>query len=134
MTTDETSRFVRLRVELVLEVTSADHLTTAALDHIDSDTYMPQEERMHARAAVGEDEAEALAYLVDPFRVVEGIAGIELAQASWSSERIAYDPSSAEWDLGLDDDEDGEERDEDAGEAGPGGVPGREGNGDRRGV
>ncbi|MFG2193185.1 hypothetical protein [Streptomyces sp. NPDC048639] len=104
MTTDETSRFVRLRVELVLEVAGPEDLTGAALDHIDSDTYMPQEERAHARAAVEEDEAEALAYLIDPFSVVEGVPGVELAQASWSSESIAYDPASEEWDLGLDDD------------------------------
>ncbi|MEU6081397.1 hypothetical protein [Streptomyces sp. NPDC047108] len=128
MTTDETSRFVRLRVELVLEVAGAEDLTAAALDHIEADTYMPREERAHARAAVEQDEAEALAYLVDPFRVVEGVPGVELAQASWSSERIAYDPDAAEWDLGLEgdeDDEDGEDAydDEAASEREDGGGP-----------
>ncbi|MGP3927573.1 hypothetical protein [Streptomyces sp. 8N616] len=112
MTTAETSRFVRLRVELVLEVIGPGDLTGAALDHIDSDAFMPEDERGHARAAVQEDDAEALAYLVDPFELVGGVPGVELAQASWSSEQIEYDPNSAEWDLGLDD----EDMDEDTGD------------------
>ena len=38
-----------------------------------------------------EDTAEALAYLVDPFDLVSEIPGVELAQASWSSEQIDYE-------------------------------------------
>ncbi len=34
---------------------------------------------------------------------------MELQQASWSSERIDYDPDSPEWDLGEDDGQDDEE-------------------------
>ncbi|MCP3818995.1 hypothetical protein NLX86_12985 [Streptomyces sp. A3M-1-3] len=107
MSTSETSRFVRLRVDLVLEVSDSDALTGAALERIAQDEYMPDEERAHAGAAVREDEAEALAYLVDPFDLVSDVPGVELAQASWSSEPIEYDPDSVEWDL---DEEDGEER------------------------
>ncbi|MEV6654228.1 hypothetical protein [Streptomyces sp. NPDC051219] len=106
MTTSETSRFVRLRVDLVLEIADSDALTGAALERIAQDEFMPDEERAHAEAAVREDEAEALAYLVDPFDLVSEVPGVDLAQASWSSEPVEYDPDSVEWDL---DEEDGDE-------------------------
>ncbi|MBZ9597718.1 hypothetical protein K7B06_21895 [Streptomyces erythrochromogenes] len=105
MNPSETSRYVRLRVDLVLEVPDAQALTGAALDHIKADEFMPDEERSHAEAAVREDESEALAYLVDPTDLVLDIPGVELAQASWSSEPVEYDPESMEWDL---DEEDGD--------------------------
>jgi hypothetical protein len=38
------------------------------------------------------------------------VPGVELAQASWSSEAIDYDPDSPEW--GLDEDDDGEDDEE----------------------
>jgi len=112
MSTEETSRFVRLRVELVVEVDDADAMTKAALGRIAGEAEMPGEERAHAEAAVTEDTAEALAYLVDPFDLVSEVPGVELAQASWSSEAIDYDPDSPDWDLDEDDgdaDFDGEE-------------------------
>jgi hypothetical protein len=96
---------VRLRVELVLEVGDPGELTGAALDRIAADEFMPDEERTHAESAVREDEAEAIAYLVDPFDLVSDVPGVELAQASWSSEQIDYDPDAEDWDL---DEEDGE--------------------------
>ncbi|GHG95151.1 hypothetical protein GCM10018780_18320 [Streptomyces lanatus] len=96
---------MRLRVELVLEVDDADAVTGAALRRIAEDTTVPVDERVHAESAVTEDTAEALAYLVDPFDLVSDVPGVELAQASWSSERIEYDPDSPDWDLGEDDGE-----------------------------
>ncbi|MFJ3303286.1 hypothetical protein ACIPSA_09215 [Streptomyces sp. NPDC086549] len=114
MSTPETSRFVRLRVELVLEVEDEDAVTKRALQRLAGDTEMPEEERAHAEGAVTEDTAEALAYLVDPFDLVSEVPGVELQQASWSSERIEYDPDSPDWDLDGDDveeDEDDEEAD-----------------------
>ncbi|WP_409470015.1 hypothetical protein [Streptomyces sp. HC307] len=111
MSTPETSRFVRVRVELVLEVDDNDALTQAALRRISDDADMPAEERAHAQSAVTEDTAEALAYLVDPFDLVSEVPGVELQQASWSSEQVDYDPDSPEWDLAeddVDDQEDGE--------------------------
>ncbi|MBT2480378.1 hypothetical protein [Streptomyces sp. ISL-94] len=105
MNPSETSRFIRLRVDLVLEVPDPDALTGAALTHIEADEFMPEEERGHAESAVREDESEALAYLVDPTDLVAEIPGVELAQASWSSEPVEYDPESMEWDL---DEEDGD--------------------------
>jgi hypothetical protein len=106
MSTPETSQFVRLRVELVLEVDDVDAIAKAALRRIAEDTGMPADERTQAENAVTEDTAEALAYLVDPFDLVSEVPGVELAQASWSSEPIAYDPDSPDWDLDEDDDGD----------------------------
>ncbi|MFD8425383.1 hypothetical protein [Streptomyces sp. NPDC059466] len=113
MSTPETSRFVRLRVELVLEVDDADAVTKAALRRIADDAGMQSDERAHAENAVTEDTAEALAHLVDPFDLVSEVPGVELAQASWSSEPIDYDPDSPEWD--LDEDDDDEDDDEEVG-------------------
>ncbi|MFJ1644354.1 hypothetical protein [Streptomyces sp. NPDC088258] len=122
MSTSETSRYVRLRVELVLEVADAERLSAAALDRVAADETLPDDERTHARAAVRDDGAEALAYLVEPFDLVKDVPGIELAQASWTSELIDYDPDALEWDLDDDEDADDEEaggEDQDAGD-GPG--------------
>ncbi|WP_399928778.1 hypothetical protein [Streptomyces kanamyceticus] len=117
MTGDETSRFVRLRVEMVVEVEDAEQLTGAALARVAEDGQMPAEERAHAESAVKEDGAEALAYLVDPFDLVSEVPGIELTQASWSSEMIDYDPDSPDWDPDEDDDDDGESDGDDESDA-----------------
>ncbi|MFG1672345.1 hypothetical protein [Streptomyces sp. Y7] len=93
-------------MELVLEVDDADAVTKAALLRIAGDSTVPVDERVHAESAVTQDTAEALAYLVDPFDLVSEVPGVELAQASWSSESIEYDPDSPDWDL---DEDDGEE-------------------------
>ncbi|WP_239144525.1 hypothetical protein [Streptomyces sp. SID14515] len=115
MSTEETSRFVRLRVEMVLEVTDLDALTGTALESIAAEYGDPvaavagtdtAEERMHAEATVRADGAEALASLVDPFDLVSEVPGVELAQASWSSESIEYDPDAEGWDDADDGDED----------------------------
>ncbi|MEV5100498.1 hypothetical protein ACWF92_27065 [Streptomyces massasporeus] len=93
-------------MELVLEVDDADAVTKSALRRIADEAEMPAAERAHAEGAVTEDTAEALAYLVDPFDLVSQVPGIELQQASWSSERIDYDPDSPDWDLDEDDGDD----------------------------
>ncbi|MFI8961192.1 hypothetical protein ACIGO8_03675 [Streptomyces sp. NPDC053493] len=109
MSTSETSRYVRLRVDLVLEIDGPAALAEAAAGRIDTDPALPEEERTHARAAVAEDSAEALAYLVEPFDLVGTVPGVDLVQASWSSEEIDYDPDAMDWDL---DDEDGDREDD----------------------
>ncbi|MFC8132246.1 hypothetical protein [Streptomyces sp. NPDC057302] len=109
MSTSETSRFVRLRVELVVEVDDSGDLAASALRRIAEDEHMPAEERLHAETAVKEDDAEALAYLVDPFDLVSELPGVELSQASWSSEQIDYDPDSPDWDPDEDDDDEADE-------------------------
>ncbi|MFE3597985.1 hypothetical protein ACFXP3_17255 [Streptomyces sp. NPDC059096] len=116
MTTSETSRYVRVTVELVVEVEDPERLGTAALARIDADASVPDDERAQARAVVRGDEAEALAYLVEPHDLIKDVPGIGLAQASWTSELIDYDPDSVEWDL-HEIDEDGEDGDDPDGEA-----------------
>ncbi|MFF5538422.1 hypothetical protein ACFY71_39230 [Streptomyces cinerochromogenes] len=111
MSAEDTSRFVRLRVELVLEVQDDDEVTKAALRRVAEDSELPEAERTHAESAVTEDTAEALAYLVDPFDLVDKVPGVELQQASWSSERIDFDPDSPDWDMDEDDGADDEEED-----------------------
>ncbi len=98
--TDETpARYIRLQVDLVMEIIDSEELTRAAVEQIDGDELMPDDERVHARDAVQRDEAEALAYLIDPFGLVNGVSGIELVQASWSSAHTEYDPEADDWDL-----------------------------------
>ena len=96
-------------MELVVEIDDQDAVTQAALARIAQDPEVPADERAHAESAVTEDTAEALAYLVDPFDLVGEVPGVELAQASWSSEQIDYDPDSPDWDLDEDDVEEDEE-------------------------
>ncbi|WP_055493351.1 hypothetical protein [Streptomyces sp. TP-A0356] len=115
MSTSETSRFVRIRAELVVEVIDADAVTKAALGRIGDDPDMPEGERTYTESAVTEDTAEAIAYLIDPSDLAGGLPGVELVQASWSSEQIDYDPDSPEWALGEDDEADDEEDDEEVG-------------------
>ncbi|MFH8577800.1 hypothetical protein OHB11_14620 [Streptomyces zaomyceticus] len=111
MSTSDTARYVRLRVDVVLEIDGPAELTEAAEARIDADEFMPEEERVPARASVREDSAEALAYLVEPFDLIRDVPGIEMVQASWSSEEVEYDPDALEWDLSEEDE--AEEDDDD---------------------
>ncbi len=86
-----------------MEVQDVDAVTEAALRRVAEDPEAPEAERAHAESAVTEDTAEALAYLIDPFDLVSEVPGIELQQASWSSEPVDYDPDSPDWDFGEDD-------------------------------
>ncbi|MGK5532148.1 hypothetical protein [Streptomyces sp. URMC 129] len=104
--TDELSdevRHVRVRVEMVLEVAEPDELIRAAWARIEGDELMPPEERDQAAQAVSRDEAEAVAYLIDPIDLVSEVPGVVLAQASWSSELADYDPEDR-WDGDDEDD------------------------------
>lgn len=94
-------------MELIVEVADPDAVTKAALRRVADDTDMPEVERVYTETAVTEDTAEALAYLVDPAVLVGEVPGVDLAQASWSSEQIDYDPDSPDWALGDDDEGDG---------------------------
>ncbi|MFI1162439.1 hypothetical protein ACH4UM_02220 [Streptomyces sp. NPDC020801] len=113
MSTAETSRYVRLRVDLILEIQDEDAVVGAARRRIaasEEDGEMGPEERVQAETAVTEDTAEALAFLVDPFVLVSEVPGVELQQASWSSEHIGYDPGSPDWEPD-EDDVDGDDED-----------------------
>ncbi len=113
MTTPETSRYVRVRVELVLAIEDEEAVTGAALQGLAGEPDLSDTERADSERAVTEDTAEALAHLVDPFDLVGAVPGVKLQQASWSSEEIDYDPDSPEWD--LDEDDGGENDPEDDG-------------------
>ncbi|RST18845.1 hypothetical protein E2C00_27060 [Streptomyces sp. WAC05374] len=93
-------------MELLMEVTDDEQLTAAALERVEADEFMPDEERTQAQSAVREDEAEALAYLVEPVDLLSQVPGVELAQASWSSELVDHDPDADVWELEEEDDED----------------------------
>ncbi|MFF3907729.1 hypothetical protein ACFYZJ_17375 [Streptomyces sp. NPDC001848] len=112
MSTSEKSRYVRLRVELVVEIDDVDAVTKAALRRIAEDPDMPEGERTYTESAVTEDTAEAVAYLVEPSDLLGEVPGVQLAQASWSSEIVDYDPGSPDWALGEDDEPGGDEDDE----------------------
>jgi hypothetical protein len=111
MSTSETSRFVRLHVEMVLEITDADALTGTALESLAAEYAAAGagaagesgEERLHAESSVRADGAEAVASLIDPFDLVSEVPGVELAQASWVSETVDYDPDTEYWAGGEDD-------------------------------
>ncbi|KOU04423.1 hypothetical protein ADK87_08135 [Streptomyces sp. NRRL F-4711] len=103
MNTPETSRFVRIRVDLVLEIDDEEAVTGAALQALADGSGLSGAERADSERAVTEDTAEALAHLVDPFDLVGTVPGVELREASWSSEQIDYDPDSPEWELDEDD-------------------------------
>ncbi|AEN12033.1 MULTISPECIES: hypothetical protein [unclassified Streptomyces] len=117
MSTSQTTQFVRLRVDLVLEITDAEALTGTALETLAAERVAsaasapgapdgdPAEGGTHADEAVGEDAAEAVAALVDPFDLVGEMPGVELAQASWDSEVIDYDPDAEDWTVGDDEDD-----------------------------
>jgi hypothetical protein len=109
-------------VELVLGIDDEGAVMAAARHRITQDEELDPVERMHVEGAVTEDTAEALAYLVDPFALVGEVPGVELQQASWSSERIDYDPDSPDWEFGEDDDDGGDADDSDDGEGEGGGT------------
>ncbi|RKN07661.1 hypothetical protein D7319_18000 [Streptomyces radicis] len=79
----------------MLEISEPDELIRAAWARIEGDELMPREERDQAAQAVSRDEAEAVAYLLDPVDLVAEVPGVILAQASWSSESVVYDPEDS---------------------------------------
>ena len=99
----------------MLEVEDTGALTGAALGRIAADEVMPDDERALAESAVREDDAEAVAYLFDPVDLIANVPGVELTQASWSSEEFEYDPDAEEWDLDEEDDGDDDADGDDAG-------------------
>ena len=76
---------------MVLEVADANALVRAAVEHVEGDDSIPDEQRTRTLSAVGDEldgAAEAIAYPVDPIGLVSDAPGVELAQATWSSETL----------------------------------------------
>lgn len=79
-----------------MEISNGEALVETALDQVEADDSMPQAERDHAAAAIEQDSAEALSYLIDPFDLVAGVPGVELTRASWRCTGTEYDTEQAE--------------------------------------
>ncbi len=88
MNSPQNRRFVRIDVQMIVEVDDPGALKAAARARVFEDGALPDGERGRVEAVVTHDTAEALAYLVDPFDLVSGLPGIELAQTSWSAEHV----------------------------------------------
>lgn len=82
---------------MLLEVSDGVALTRAAVAYVQRDEAIPDEELTRAVSAVSDGlggASESVAYLVDPLGMVRHVPGVELAQASWSSEMV--DPESGD--------------------------------------
>ncbi len=95
-----------------MEVDDADAVTKAALRRAEQLRHAgrradPRRERSDGRHCRGPGLSRR------PINLVSEVPGVDLAQASWSSEPIDYDPDSPEWD--LDEDDGGEDDDEEVG-------------------
>ena len=93
------SRFVRLQIELIVEIVDEKALQVAALEQVNADELLEDEERAEAVAAIEIDPAGAIAHFVDPVAMLEGVPGVELAEATWESQPVDYDPENEDWDL-----------------------------------
>ncbi|MFC1415122.1 hypothetical protein [Streptacidiphilus cavernicola] len=97
---DETaSRYVRLQIELIVEIVDEKELQVAALEQVRADEFLEEEERAEAVAAIEIDPAGAIAHFVDPVALLSGVPGVELAEATWESQPVDYDPENEDWDL-----------------------------------
>ncbi|CAM5293098.1 Histidine ammonia-lyase [Streptomyces fumanus] len=89
--TPETLHFVRVRVDLVLEVNEEEVPPGAGPDRRRGRP--PDAERAHAEGAVTADTAEALAHLVDPFDLVSEVPGVELARRRGAPNASTWTPT-----------------------------------------
>jgi hypothetical protein len=92
----ETPRYVRLSLDIVLEVTDEAALRQAALDTVRGDEDLSDDERAEAVKAIETEAAESVSYLIDPFALVEDIPGTELVEAGWQSESEENGPDDEE--------------------------------------
>jgi hypothetical protein len=82
-----------------VEIADEKALQVAALDQVRADEFLEDEERAEAVAAIEIDPAGAIAHFVDPVAMLEGVPGVELAEATWESQPVEYDPENEDWDL-----------------------------------
>ncbi|MFC5909021.1 hypothetical protein [Streptacidiphilus monticola] len=92
-------RYVRLQIELVAEVVDEKALQVAALEQVNNDEFLEPEERAEAIEAINVDPAGAVAHFIDPVALLEGIPGVELAEASWETQPVDYDPDNEDWEV-----------------------------------
>lgn len=101
MTSTETTdapRYVKLKIELIAEITDEGALKAAALQQVAEDEYLDDEERAQSVDAIDVDPSGSLAHFIDPVALLGDIPGVELASATWESAQTEFDPESDEWD------------------------------------
>lgn len=94
MTQENSPRYIRLSLELIVELTNADELKAGALAELNSDEQIPADAKAEAAEAVRADTTEALAFFIDPFAVLGEAPGIELQEVAWDAEFTEYDPDA----------------------------------------
>jgi hypothetical protein len=92
-------RYVRLHIELVAEITDETALKAAALEQVQHDEYMDDDERAQAVEAIELDPSGSLAHFIDPLQLLGDVPGVELAQATWESAHTEFDPENEDWEL-----------------------------------
>ena len=99
--TSETSepRYIRLQIELIAEIIDEKALAEAALEQVRNDAFLEDEERAEAVAAIEIDPAGSIAHFVDPVAMLAGIPGVELAEATWESQPVDFDPENEDWEI-----------------------------------
>jgi len=99
--TSETSepRYIRLQIELIAEIIDEKALAEAALEQVRNDAFLEDDERAEAVAAIEIDPAGSIAHFVDPVAMLAGIPGVELAEATWESQPVDFDPENEDWEI-----------------------------------
>ncbi|MBD0692066.1 hypothetical protein [Streptomyces sp. CBMA123] len=101
MTSTETTdapRYVKLKIELIAEITDEGALKAAALQQVAGDEYLDDEERAQSVDAIEVDPSGSLAHFIDPVALLGDVPGVELASATWESAQTEFDPEGDEWD------------------------------------
>ncbi|MER7670389.1 hypothetical protein ABTY61_18225 [Kitasatospora sp. NPDC096128] len=101
MTSTETTdapRYVKLKIELIAEITDEGALKAAALQQVAGDEYLDDEERAQSVDAIEVDPSGSLAHFIDPVALLGDVPGVELASATWESAQTEFDPENDEWD------------------------------------
>ncbi|KWW97569.1 hypothetical protein TH66_18470 [Carbonactinospora thermoautotrophica] len=86
--------FVRISLELIVELTDEEALRAAAVESVRTADYLSDEMRADALEAIEEDIAEAVTHLIDPHVLIDDVPGVEAHEAEWVSELVEYDPDA----------------------------------------
>ncbi|RKT16182.1 hypothetical protein BX285_0508 [Streptomyces sp. 1114.5] len=97
-TEQDAPRYVRVKIELIAEITDEGALKAAALQAVSDDEYLDDEERAQSVEAIEVDPSGSLAHFIDPVALLGDVPGVELASATWESAQTEFDPESEEWD------------------------------------
>ena len=97
MTSTETTdapRYVKLKIELIAEITDEGALKAAALQQVAGDEYLDDEERAQSVEAIEVDPSGSLAHFIDPVALLGDVPGVELASATRESAQTEVGPES----------------------------------------